>query len=53
MAGLISGVCHGWAHERGESQGRVLDQLVMFAMSTGEEKFPHSDVCTGDGVSAV
>lgn len=25
----------------------------MSAMSTGEEKFLHGDVCTGDGVAAV
>lgn len=32
---------------------RVLDQLVMSAMSTGRGNFPHGDVCTGDKVVAV
>lgn len=31
----------------------MLDQLVMSAMNTGEEKFLHDDVCTGIGVAAV
>lgn len=49
---MVSSVCHG--HMTGERhRERVLDPLVMSAMSTGRGHFPHGDVHTGDKVVAV
>lgn len=48
----LAGSSMGTGQGRGTRE-RVLDQLVMSAMSTGRGNFPQGDVCTGDKVVAV